>query len=192
MVGHRKNSIKRAVCDGHWICRWKNSEARTALMSGCMLGTSLAIRAALPIAVQSEIVDLDGPVLLGQDVSASTDLSRWNDDHYLRSLVSSFDQMDILTNEIAWVKACAIFLVSINLNWLILREFTAWWDWWIRYSAGIDKVIHVSVRWGHFLLSQNRQLKLYKKLLWYLMWNVNDYSSFNGFSYCDFIRCRIK
>ena len=39
------------------------------LMSGCMLGTSLAMRAALPIAVQSEIVDLDGPVLLGQDVS---------------------------------------------------------------------------------------------------------------------------
>jgi hypothetical protein len=38
-------------------------------MSGCMLGTSLAMRAALPIAVQSEIVDLDGPVLLGQDVS---------------------------------------------------------------------------------------------------------------------------
>jgi hypothetical protein len=26
------------------------------------------MRAALPIAVQSEIVDLDGPVLLGQDV----------------------------------------------------------------------------------------------------------------------------
>ncbi|MFA0521053.1 enolase C-terminal domain-like protein, partial [Vibrio sp. 10N.222.55.E8] len=39
------------------------------LMSGCMLGTSLAMRAALPIAVKSEVVDLDGPVLLGQDVS---------------------------------------------------------------------------------------------------------------------------
>ncbi|YCO00817.1 N-acetyl-D-Glu racemase DgcA [Vibrio sp. VNB-15] len=38
------------------------------LMSGCMLGTSLAMRAALPIAVQSKVVDLDGPVLLGQDV----------------------------------------------------------------------------------------------------------------------------
>ncbi|MGR5109437.1 N-acetyl-D-Glu racemase DgcA [Vibrio jasicida] len=38
------------------------------LMSGCMLGTSLAMRAALPIAVQSKVVDLDGPILLGQDV----------------------------------------------------------------------------------------------------------------------------
>ena len=37
-------------------------------MSGCMLGTSLAMRAALPIAVRSKVVDLDGPVLLGQDV----------------------------------------------------------------------------------------------------------------------------
>ena len=38
------------------------------LMSGCMLGTSLAMRAALPIAVQSKVVDLDGPILLGQDI----------------------------------------------------------------------------------------------------------------------------
>ena len=38
------------------------------LMSGCMLGTSLAMRASLPIAVQSKVVDLDGPVLLGQDI----------------------------------------------------------------------------------------------------------------------------
>ncbi|AIV07653.1 muconate cycloisomerase [Vibrio harveyi] len=38
------------------------------LMSGCMLGTSLAMRAALPIAVQSKVIDLDGPILLGQDI----------------------------------------------------------------------------------------------------------------------------
>ncbi|PFG57760.1 L-alanine-DL-glutamate epimerase-like enolase superfamily enzyme [Vibrio sp. ES.051] len=41
------------------------------LMSGCMLGTSLAMRAALPIAAQASVVDLDGPVLLGQDVEPS-------------------------------------------------------------------------------------------------------------------------
>jgi L-alanine-DL-glutamate epimerase-like enolase superfamily enzyme len=41
------------------------------LMSGCMLGTSLAMRAALPIAAQSKVVDLDGPVLLGQDVDSA-------------------------------------------------------------------------------------------------------------------------
>ncbi|WP_394251552.1 N-acetyl-D-Glu racemase DgcA [Vibrio profundi] len=35
------------------------------IMVGCMLGTSLAMKAALPIANQAEIVDLDGPVLLG-------------------------------------------------------------------------------------------------------------------------------
>lgn len=38
------------------------------IMIGCMLGTSLAMKAALPIASRAEIVDLDGPVLLGQDV----------------------------------------------------------------------------------------------------------------------------
>ncbi|WP_335926438.1 N-acetyl-D-Glu racemase DgcA [Vibrio parahaemolyticus] len=42
-----------------------------SLMSGCMLGTSLAMRAALPIAAQASVVDLDGPVLLGQDVTPS-------------------------------------------------------------------------------------------------------------------------
>jgi len=35
------------------------------IMVGCMLGTSLAMKAALPIATRAEIVDLDGPVLLG-------------------------------------------------------------------------------------------------------------------------------
>jgi len=39
-----------------------------AIMSGCMLGTSTAMKAALPIATNAEVVDLDGPVLLGDDV----------------------------------------------------------------------------------------------------------------------------
>ncbi|USD61400.1 dipeptide epimerase [Vibrio sp. SCSIO 43140] len=46
-------------------------EARTAglsIMCGCMLGSSLAMKAALPIATNAEVVDLDGPVLLGSDV----------------------------------------------------------------------------------------------------------------------------
>ncbi|WP_117234544.1 N-acetyl-D-Glu racemase DgcA [Vibrio maerlii] len=38
------------------------------IMVGCMLGTSVAMKAALPIATRAEIVDLDGPVLLGQDI----------------------------------------------------------------------------------------------------------------------------
>ncbi|WP_414932512.1 N-acetyl-D-Glu racemase DgcA [Vibrio europaeus] len=38
------------------------------IMVGCMLGTSIAMKAALPIATRAKIVDLDGPVLLGQDV----------------------------------------------------------------------------------------------------------------------------
>lgn len=37
------------------------------VMVGCMLGTSLAMKAALPIATRAEIVDLDGPVLLGAE-----------------------------------------------------------------------------------------------------------------------------
>ena len=37
------------------------------IMVGCMLGTSLAMEAALPIAARAEIVDLDGPVLLAHD-----------------------------------------------------------------------------------------------------------------------------
>jgi L-alanine-DL-glutamate epimerase-like enolase superfamily enzyme len=39
-----------------------------AIMAGCMLGTSIAMKAALPIATNAEVVDLDGPVLLGEDV----------------------------------------------------------------------------------------------------------------------------
>lgn len=39
-----------------------------AIMVGCMLGTSIAMKAALPIATNAEVVDLDGPVLLGKDV----------------------------------------------------------------------------------------------------------------------------
>ncbi|OAJ95153.1 enolase C-terminal domain-like protein [Vibrio bivalvicida] len=46
------------------------------IMVGCMLGTSLAMKAALPIATRAEIVDLDGPVLLGQDVKNGL---RYND-----------------------------------------------------------------------------------------------------------------
>ena len=38
------------------------------IMVGCMLGTSRAMQAALPIAAKAEIVDLDGPVLLGSDI----------------------------------------------------------------------------------------------------------------------------
>ncbi|MFW7525672.1 N-acetyl-D-Glu racemase DgcA [Vibrio ostreicida] len=38
------------------------------IMVGCMLGTSMAMKAALPIATRADIVDLDGPVLLGTDV----------------------------------------------------------------------------------------------------------------------------
>ena len=39
-----------------------------AIMAGCMLGTSIAMKAALPIATNAEVVDLDGPVLLGEDI----------------------------------------------------------------------------------------------------------------------------
>ncbi len=37
------------------------------LMVGCMLGSSLAMSAALPIAAQCELVDLDGPIWLAVD-----------------------------------------------------------------------------------------------------------------------------
>lgn len=43
-------------------------EAGLSIMSGCMLGSSLAMKAALPIANRAEVVDLDGPVLLGSDI----------------------------------------------------------------------------------------------------------------------------
>ncbi|MDA9558291.1 dipeptide epimerase [Vibrio sp.] len=38
-----------------------------SIMVGCMLGTSLSMKAALPIATRADVVDLDGPVLLGSD-----------------------------------------------------------------------------------------------------------------------------
>ncbi|KHT63793.1 muconate cycloisomerase [Photobacterium gaetbulicola] len=37
------------------------------IMVGCMVGTSLAMEAALPVASQADLVDLDGPVLLKKD-----------------------------------------------------------------------------------------------------------------------------
>ncbi|MEH6530405.1 MAG: N-acetyl-D-Glu racemase DgcA [Photobacterium frigidiphilum] len=45
----------------------KAIEMGFTIMMGCMLGTSLAMEAALPIAARAEIVDLDGPVLLIHD-----------------------------------------------------------------------------------------------------------------------------
>ncbi|WP_041394737.1 N-acetyl-D-Glu racemase DgcA [Photobacterium profundum] len=45
----------------------KAIEMGFTIMMGCMLGTSLAMEAALPIAARAEIVDLDGPVLLAHD-----------------------------------------------------------------------------------------------------------------------------
>ena len=42
-------------------------ENQMRLMVGCMLGSSLAMEAALPIAAQSEIIDLDGPIWLAAD-----------------------------------------------------------------------------------------------------------------------------
>lgn len=39
------------------------------LMVGCMLGSSLAMEAALPVALQAEHVDLDGPIWLAADSS---------------------------------------------------------------------------------------------------------------------------
>jgi L-alanine-DL-glutamate epimerase-like enolase superfamily enzyme len=39
------------------------------LMVGCMLGSSLAMEAALPVAISAEYVDLDGPIWLAADSS---------------------------------------------------------------------------------------------------------------------------
>lgn len=39
------------------------------LMVGCMLGSSLAMEAALPVAIAAEHVDLDGPIWLAADSS---------------------------------------------------------------------------------------------------------------------------
>ncbi|MGF1736621.1 N-acetyl-D-Glu racemase DgcA [Photobacterium satsumensis] len=42
-------------------------EAGLDIMVGCMVGTSLAMEAALPVASQAVLVDLDGPILLKHD-----------------------------------------------------------------------------------------------------------------------------
>ena len=39
-----------------------------SIMIGCMLGTSMAMKAALPLIQFADLVDLDGPVLLGSDI----------------------------------------------------------------------------------------------------------------------------
>lgn len=39
------------------------------VMVGCMLGSSLAMEAALPVAIDAEFVDLDGPLWLAQDAA---------------------------------------------------------------------------------------------------------------------------
>ena len=39
------------------------------LMVGCMLGSSLAMEAALPVAIAAEHIDLDGPIWLAADSS---------------------------------------------------------------------------------------------------------------------------
>lgn len=62
-------------------------QARTcglAVMVGCMLGTSTAMRAALPVAAQAVIVDLDGPLWLARDDEPALD--------YQNGLVREFTQ----------------------------------------------------------------------------------------------------
>lgn len=44
-------------------------EQKMRLMVGCMLGSSLAMEAALPVAIAAEHVDLDGPIWLAADSS---------------------------------------------------------------------------------------------------------------------------
>ncbi|ORM67147.1 hypothetical protein HA48_21555 [Pantoea wallisii] len=46
-----------------------------AIMLGCMLCTSRAIRAALPISVHAQFADLDGPTWLAADVAPSLHFS---------------------------------------------------------------------------------------------------------------------
>ncbi|SPJ35396.1 N-acetyl-D-Glu racemase DgcA [Kushneria phyllosphaerae] len=49
-----------------------------AIMVGCMLGTSMAMRAALPVAAHAAIVDLDGPIWLsGDDIPALDYRNGW-------------------------------------------------------------------------------------------------------------------
>lgn len=50
-------------------------EQGMAIMVGCMLGTSMAMRAALPVAARAAIVDLDGPIWLAEDDRPALDYS---------------------------------------------------------------------------------------------------------------------
>jgi L-alanine-DL-glutamate epimerase-like enolase superfamily enzyme len=63
-------NIKLDKCGGLTEALAMAAEAKALglrLMVGCMLGSSLAMEAALPVAVQAERVDLDGPIWLAQD-----------------------------------------------------------------------------------------------------------------------------
>ncbi|MFC0269765.1 N-acetyl-D-Glu racemase DgcA [Kushneria aurantia] len=51
------------------------AECDMAIMVGCMLGTSMAMRAALPVAAYASIVDLDGPIWLAEDDEPALDYS---------------------------------------------------------------------------------------------------------------------
>jgi len=63
-------NIKLDKCGGltEALAMCKEAEALgLRVMVGCMLGSSIAMEAALPVAVQAERVDLDGPIWLSQD-----------------------------------------------------------------------------------------------------------------------------
>ncbi|MFS7195187.1 N-acetyl-D-Glu racemase DgcA [Rahnella inusitata] len=63
-------NIKLDKCGGLTEALAMTAEARRLglrIMVGCMLGSSIAMEAALPVAVQAERVDLDGPIWLAQD-----------------------------------------------------------------------------------------------------------------------------
>ncbi|MGB9095073.1 N-acetyl-D-Glu racemase DgcA [Erwinia sp.] len=65
-------NIKLDKCGGLTEALAMVEEARShklRLMVGCMLGSSLAMEAALPVAVSAEHVDLDGPIWLAADSS---------------------------------------------------------------------------------------------------------------------------
>lgn len=65
-------NIKLDKCGGLTEALTMVEEARAhkmRIMVGCMLGSSLAMEAALPVAVNAEFVDLDGPIWLAADSS---------------------------------------------------------------------------------------------------------------------------
>ncbi|QCA04677.1 N-acetyl-D-Glu racemase DgcA [Pantoea vagans] len=65
-------NIKLDKCGGLTEALAMVEEARVhkmRIMVGCMLGSSLAMEAALPVAVNAEFVDLDGPIWLAADSS---------------------------------------------------------------------------------------------------------------------------